>query len=177
LLNRKAKGDLAELKVATDLVARGYKIALPYGEDWDYDLILCRGQSLERVQVKYACSDGQKIAIRCRSHSLTNGKVRRTKYYTRVLRPGGRAGRRDERDHIEVDCLAQRASPRDPARRELSNDLSPRTISCRGAIAQLGERSPCTRKVAGSNPAGSTYRPVEATRSTLTTTIAVNVDR
>jgi PD-(D/E)XK endonuclease len=84
LLNRKAKGDLAELKVATDLVARGYKIALPYGEDWDYDLILCRGQSLERVQVKYACSDGQKIAIRCRSHSLTNGKVRRTKYYTRA---------------------------------------------------------------------------------------------
>jgi hypothetical protein len=34
LLNRKEKGDLAELKVATDLISRGYKIALPYGEDW-----------------------------------------------------------------------------------------------------------------------------------------------
>ena len=42
MLNRKAKGDLAELKVAAGLVARGYKIALPYGEDWDYDLIVCR---------------------------------------------------------------------------------------------------------------------------------------
>jgi hypothetical protein len=55
LLNTKAKGDLAELKVATDLIARGYKIALPYGEDWDCDLIVCRDtQGLERVQVKYA---------------------------------------------------------------------------------------------------------------------------
>jgi hypothetical protein len=41
-LNRKAKGDLAELKSAADLRARGYKIALPYGEDWDFDLILSR---------------------------------------------------------------------------------------------------------------------------------------
>jgi hypothetical protein len=40
LLNRKAKGDLAELKVAADLRARGYKIAFPYGEDWDFDLIV-----------------------------------------------------------------------------------------------------------------------------------------
>jgi hypothetical protein len=48
-LNRKAKGDLAELKVATDLRDRGYKIAFPYGEDWDFDLILCRASgALER---------------------------------------------------------------------------------------------------------------------------------
>ena len=82
-LNKKAKGDLAELKVATDLRARGYRIAIPYGEDWDFDLILCRrDEKLERVQVKYARSDGCVIEVRCRSHSLTNGKVRATKYYT-----------------------------------------------------------------------------------------------
>jgi hypothetical protein len=82
-LNRKAKGDLAELKVATDLRARGYKIALPYGEDWDFDLILCRkGGELERVQVKYARSDGCVIRVRPRSDSLTNGRVRATKRYT-----------------------------------------------------------------------------------------------
>ena len=85
-LNRKAKGDLAELKVATDLRARGYKIAFPYGEDWDFDLILCRESgALERVQVKYARSDGHVIAIRARSHSLTNGKVRATKLYTAAM--------------------------------------------------------------------------------------------
>ena len=82
VLNRKAKGDLAELKVATDLLQRGYKIAIPYGEDWDFDLIVCRGEGLERVQVKYTCSDGAVITVRCKSHSLTNGRVRATKRYT-----------------------------------------------------------------------------------------------
>jgi len=85
VLNRKAKGDLAELKVAADLRARGYRIAIPYGEDWDYDLILCRERLLERVQVKYARSAEGRIVVRCRSHSLTNGKVRRTKRYTEKL--------------------------------------------------------------------------------------------
>ena len=82
-LNKKAKGDLAELKVAADLRARGYRIAIPYGEDWDFDLILCRDDDrLERVQVKYARSDGCVLLVRPRSSSLTNGKVRATKYYT-----------------------------------------------------------------------------------------------
>lgn len=85
-LNKKAKGDLAELKVAADLRARGYRIAIPFGEDWDYDLILCRDDgALERVQVKYVRSDGCVIEIRSRSHSLTNGKVRCTKRYTAAM--------------------------------------------------------------------------------------------
>ncbi len=78
----KTKGDLAELMVATDLVRKGYKIAIPFGEDWDFDLIVCREERLERVQVKYTESDGRVISVRCRSSSLTNGKVRRTKRYT-----------------------------------------------------------------------------------------------
>jgi PD-(D/E)XK endonuclease len=54
----KMKGDLAELKVATDLLERGYKIAIPYGEDWDFDLIFSRSNAiLERVQVKYTRSN------------------------------------------------------------------------------------------------------------------------
>ena len=81
-LNCKAKGDLAEMKVACDLLRRGHKIAFPYGEDWDYDLILCRGDALERVQVKHTRSDGETMEIRCYSQSLTNGKVRSTKRYT-----------------------------------------------------------------------------------------------
>jgi PD-(D/E)XK endonuclease len=85
-LNKKAKGDLAELKVATDLRTRGYKIGFPYGEDWDFDLILCRDSGeLERVQVKHARSDGSVITVRCGSHSLTNGKVRATKRYTAAM--------------------------------------------------------------------------------------------
>jgi hypothetical protein len=81
-LKLKARGDLAELKVAVDLLERGYKIAIPYGEDCDFDLVLIRGHQLERVQVKHARSNGSVVCVRCRSHSLTNGKVRRTKRYT-----------------------------------------------------------------------------------------------
>jgi hypothetical protein len=78
----KTKGDLAELKVAADLVERGYRIAIPFGEDHDFDLILCRGNKLERIQVKFARSDCEVIPVRCYSDSLTNGKVRQTKRYT-----------------------------------------------------------------------------------------------
>ena len=71
------------MMVAADLMRRGYKVALPYGEDWDYDLIVCRdGKKLERVQVKYSCSKGEVIQVKCYSHSLTNGKARQTKHYT-----------------------------------------------------------------------------------------------
>jgi hypothetical protein len=81
-LNLKGRGDLAELMVATDLMRRGHKIAIPYGEDCDFDLVLIRGDRLERVQVKHTRSDGSVINVRCRSHSLTNGKIRRVKHYT-----------------------------------------------------------------------------------------------
>ena len=81
-LSRKGKGDLAELKVACDLLKRGYKIALPYGEDWDFDLVVLREGNLERVQVKHSTSKSGVLIVRCGSHSLTNGRVRRTKRYT-----------------------------------------------------------------------------------------------
>jgi hypothetical protein len=81
-LNLKGKGDLAELMVAADLRRRGFGVAIPSGEDYDFDLILIRDDRLERVQVKYTESDGVVVKVKCFSHSLTNGKVRRTKRYT-----------------------------------------------------------------------------------------------
>ena len=71
--------------IAADLIRRGYKIAIPYGEDWDFDLIVCRDDRLERVQCKYSESNGVYVTVRCRSHSLTNGKVKATKYYTAAI--------------------------------------------------------------------------------------------
>jgi hypothetical protein len=78
----KQKGDTAELAVALDLRKRGYLVSFPYGEDSDYDLVVDRDGVLERVQVKYTSSDGQVILVRCRSYSLTKGKIKSTKYYT-----------------------------------------------------------------------------------------------
>jgi hypothetical protein len=79
----KSKGDLAELKVACDLVERGYQVAFPHGEDSDFDLIFWRaGGPLRRTQVKHSRSNGEFISVQCCSQSLTNGKVRTTKRYT-----------------------------------------------------------------------------------------------
>jgi hypothetical protein len=78
----KKKGDMAELRVAADLVQRGCKLSIPFGEDCDYDLIADYEGRLHRVQVKFSKSDGRVITVRTRSHSLTKGKIRRTKIYT-----------------------------------------------------------------------------------------------
>jgi hypothetical protein len=81
-LTTKGKGDLAELKVACDLVRRGYQIAIPYGEDCDFDLVVCSKVGLERVQIKHAVSRDGVVVVKCRSYSLTNGRVRQVKHYT-----------------------------------------------------------------------------------------------
>jgi len=78
----KEKGYLAELKVATDLMERGFGIAVPWGENSDFDLIAYRDDEIHRVQVKHAISHGSVVPVRCLSNSLTNGKVRKRKRYT-----------------------------------------------------------------------------------------------
>jgi PD-(D/E)XK endonuclease len=78
----KKKGDLAELRVAADLVTRGCSLYIPFGEDSDYDLIADYEGRLHRVQVKYAKSDGRVVKVKCFSHSLTAGRIRSTKHYT-----------------------------------------------------------------------------------------------
>jgi PD-(D/E)XK endonuclease len=80
----KQKGDVAELMVAADLRRRGYKVLVPFGEECDYDLVVDRDGTLERIQVKHVESDGRVINVWCRSNSLTSGKVRRIKRYTQA---------------------------------------------------------------------------------------------
>ncbi|HVL95816.1 MAG TPA: group I intron-associated PD-(D/E)XK endonuclease [Solirubrobacteraceae bacterium] len=65
----KPKGDLAELMVAADLLRQGHRVAFPYGEDWDADLIVLRGRRLERIQVKHAVARDGVMVLRCRSLS------------------------------------------------------------------------------------------------------------
>jgi hypothetical protein len=78
----KRKGVIAELQVAADLADRGCQVLIPFGEDCDYDLAADYEGRLHRVQVKYTRSDGKVVNVNCRSHSLTKGRVRRTKMYT-----------------------------------------------------------------------------------------------
>jgi len=64
----KTKGDLGQAMVMADALKRGYKIALPLGEDWRYDLIIEKERQLLRVQCKYVESTKGVIKVRCETH-------------------------------------------------------------------------------------------------------------
>ncbi len=64
----KTKGDLGQAMVMADALKRGYKIALPLGEDWRFDLIVMKGEELLRVQCKYVESTKGVIKVRCETH-------------------------------------------------------------------------------------------------------------
>lgn len=85
MMKSKEKATIAELAVATDLVSRGYHVAFPFGDCDAYDLLFHRNEQetflMERVQVKYTCSDGEVIAVKARSHSVTAGQVSTTRLY------------------------------------------------------------------------------------------------
>lgn len=63
----KQKGYIGEAKILSDLVRRGCKVLLPFGEDFPFDLVIYREKKFERVQCKYTKSDGKVIKVRCRS--------------------------------------------------------------------------------------------------------------
>jgi hypothetical protein len=81
-MKTKEKGDIAEMAVATDLLKRGFKVAKPLGESWEYDLILYRNNNFERIEVKYTESNGDVLTVRARSHSILAGRITKTKIYT-----------------------------------------------------------------------------------------------
>ncbi len=58
--------------IIAESIKRGYKVAIPFGEDWRYDLIVQRSGKLERVQCKYTKSDGKMVIVRCRSSNNWN---------------------------------------------------------------------------------------------------------
>ena len=81
----KQLGDIAEAAIMADVLRRGYRVALPYGEDWQFDLLVLKEGEFQRVQCKYARSNGQKLIAKCDS---TNNWV--TIKYTKAT----------------IDCLA-----------------------------------------------------------------------
>ena len=64
----KIKGDLGQAMVMADALKRGYKVAIPLGEDWRYDLIVEKSGVLYKIQCKYVESKNRTIKVRCESH-------------------------------------------------------------------------------------------------------------
>lgn len=70
-MNSKSKGNLGEIKVASEFIKWGCTVSFPFGDNARYDLIIDDGNSLKRVQVKYADSK-ENGSWRCICVSSTN---------------------------------------------------------------------------------------------------------
>jgi PD-(D/E)XK endonuclease len=66
-----AKGELGEAMVIADLIRQGHDVAIPFGHNKPYDLIVIRDEDgrLEKVQVKYTTSDGRTVRVKAESTS------------------------------------------------------------------------------------------------------------
>lgn len=71
-MDKKTKGDLAEMAVAKKLVALGYEVSFPFSGGARYDLVVDRGGDLDRVQVKYGrLEEDGRIKFECSSNNPT----------------------------------------------------------------------------------------------------------
>lgn len=78
--NTKRAGDIAELRVMCDLVRAGYRVAIPFGEDNRYDLIVDKDGVLSRVQVKSGRLRNGAIVFNCYSSHTHRGGVSCRRY-------------------------------------------------------------------------------------------------
>lgn len=79
------KGDKAEVAVMNDLVRLGYKVLIPYGHNWRFDLVAYLDGRFIRIQVKKAIDGrgglGRQLTIRAFSgigeykHKYTKDEV------------------------------------------------------------------------------------------------------
>ncbi len=65
------KGEVGEAMVIADLIRQGHDVAIPFGHNQPFDLIVVRKEDgrLERVQVKYTTSDGRVVKVKVESTS------------------------------------------------------------------------------------------------------------
>ena len=66
-MNKKDKGDFAELRVASELISSGWNVLFPYGEDNRYDLVAEKTGVFRRIQVKYVTPKNGALDANCRS--------------------------------------------------------------------------------------------------------------
>lgn len=72
ILNSKAKGNIGEIKVASEFIKYGCIVSFPFGDNARYNLIVDTGDELWKVQVKYSDSKPEYNSWRCVCVSSTN---------------------------------------------------------------------------------------------------------
>lgn len=79
----KQKGDVAEYRVVSELLVRGFPVLKPLGDRMPYDLAVDREGTIFRIQVKLAWYDAKNAAYQISvKRSQTNRKVYKYTRYT-----------------------------------------------------------------------------------------------
>jgi prevent-host-death family protein len=163
------KGALAEAMIAAQAIRAGIDVLKPIAEHGRYDLAFDLGETVVRVQCKWAQRKGAVIYAHLAGCRLTSGgSVRSTYGENEIDAVALYCEELDQVYLLPVALIANRTAlhlrltePRNGQRAAL-NWASEYELP--GAIAQLGERLSGTQKVAGSSPASST--PEDADRVT-----------
>ncbi len=66
-MDKKTKGSIAELRVSSDLMEKGWNVLIPFGENNRYDLVVERDGRFVRIQVKYVTPKNGAMEVNCRS--------------------------------------------------------------------------------------------------------------
>lgn len=79
--NSKDTGDLSELKIIGAFISSGYQVAIPFGDNSKFDVVLIDSDEMYRVQCKTAWTDGPG-SFRFNTHSQTtkDGQYHETTY-------------------------------------------------------------------------------------------------
>lgn len=64
-MHTKTKGSIAELEVSADLIAKGWRVLFPYGENNRYDLVAEQDGRFVRIQVKYVTPKNGALCVHC----------------------------------------------------------------------------------------------------------------
>ncbi|WP_336000894.1 group I intron-associated PD-(D/E)XK endonuclease [Halorientalis halophila] len=81
----KNRGDESEARIVHELLAAGYSVSIPFGDNDKYDLIVDDGERMHRVQCKTAWANKQNT-IRFNTHSQTteDGQYSEQTYQGRI---------------------------------------------------------------------------------------------
>jgi hypothetical protein len=72
--NTKAVGDETEARILHELVARGHSVAVPFGDNDRYDLLVDTGDELQRVQCKTGWREDGCVRFKTGSKTTSDGE-------------------------------------------------------------------------------------------------------
>lgn len=84
MTDKKLKGDIAEASVIAECIKRGYKVSVPFGDRFAYDIILDVNNKLFKIQIKSVyLSSENRLQCSGAKRSLTNRVTTKYKKYNK----------------------------------------------------------------------------------------------